>query len=75
MSDQNLLEYWYLALGSPSGIVLAVSDVDRTRQRLYQVRVKAGDPDLEGISIRVSPVLPQEEIWLIKQAPKVTAKE
>jgi len=74
MTDHtDWLEFWYLALGSQFGIVLAVSDVELARQRLYQVRAKSGDPDLAGVTIRVSPVLPHEEIWLIKAAPKAAA--
>jgi hypothetical protein len=70
MSVQDLLEYWYQAFASKVGIVVAVSDVNAARQKLYQARTKSGDPDLDGVSIRVSPVLPTEELWLIKQPPK-----
>lgn len=66
----DLLECWYQAAASRFGIVLAVSDPNAAKQRLYQVRAKAADPTLAGISIRVSPVLPNEELWLVKQENK-----
>lgn len=65
----SYLEFWYQAAASPRGIVLAVSDVSIAKQRLYQARSKANDPSLSGISVRTSPVLKDEELWLIKQVP------
>ena len=65
MVKVNWIEFWYEALGSKVGIVVAVSDVPKAIQRLYQARSKSGDPDLEGLSIRRSPVKPNEEVWLI----------
>lgn len=64
------LDFWYEAFHAPSGIVLAVSDVPRAVQKLYQARAKSGDPDLQGLQIRRSPVEPNKEIWLLKSAPK-----
>ena len=68
------LEFWYAALNSPRGVVLAVSDTTLAKQRLYQARAKSGDPDLVGIAIRTSPVLPKEELWLIRQLPTTKPK-
>jgi len=67
--QMNWLEFWHLAAASQYGIVIAVSDVGRAKQLLYQARSKAGDPALSGIQIRVSPVLPNEELWLVKESP------
>lgn len=63
------LEFWYAALASERGIVIAVSDVHNVKQKLYQARAAANDPDLAGIAIRTSPLLPKEELWLVKQTP------
>lgn len=66
----NWLEFWYEALNSPFGIVVAVSDIEAGKQRLYQARAKSGDPALSAIQIRVSPVSPLEELWLVRQHPE-----
>ena len=74
MTDRTKwLEYWYTALHSPLGVVLAVSDVPRAIQKLYQARQQSGDPELSGLSIRKSPLLPDEEVWLVKQQSKVSS--
>jgi len=69
MQTPNWLEFWYQALATPFGIVIAVSDVEAAKQRLYQARAKSGDPALSAIQIRVSPVSPSEELWLVRQHP------
>lgn len=69
----NWLEFWYEALASQYGVVIAVSDVNAVKQKLYQARAKSGDPALSDIQIRVSPVSPTEELWLVRQHPQ--AKE
>lgn len=64
------LDFWYRALGAKIGVVVAVSDVPKAIQRLYQVRAKAQDPALQGLQVRRSPILPNEEVWLLKSAEK-----
>lgn len=66
MSD-NWLEFLYDANASQFGIVLAVDDPDRVKQALYRARSKSGEPSLAGLQIRVSPILPREELWIVKQ--------
>lgn len=73
MVKVNWLEFWYEALVAEEGIVVAVSDVPKAIQRLYQARAKSGDPDLAGLAIRKSPTKPTEEVWLVKVEAK--AKE
>ncbi len=70
----NWLEFWYEALGNEHGVVIAVSDVTKAIQRLYQARTKSGDPDLAGLSIRKSPVKPTEEIWLVHTVARPTTE-
>jgi hypothetical protein len=60
------LELWYAALAEPLGICIQTSDPERARQRLYQLRTKANDPDLEKISVVASPTDPKQ-LWLIKK--------
>ena len=60
----NLLEYWYAALNSPSGICLRVSDAERIRQKLYTARREACDLDLNAISVVISPT-DSGELWLV----------
>ena len=64
------LEYWYQALSSDIGIEIQTDNPERLRQRLYQERTKAIDPDLEGLSIIISPI-DNSKIWIVKKhAPK-----
>lgn len=69
MQQTDWLEFWYAAQASQYGVVLAVSDIALAKSKLYQARSKSGDPALSGIQIRVSPVLPHEELWLVKETP------
>lgn len=64
------LDFWYQALGAKVGIVVAVSDVPKAIQKLYQARAKSTDPALQGLQVRRSPLLPNEEVWLLKSAEK-----
>lgn len=68
----NWLEFLYLALGTQHGIVIAVSDADASKQALYRARAKAGDADLDGLQLRTSPTEPQGEIWIVKNAQKIS---
>lgn len=72
----NWLEFWYEALENPFGVVIAVSDVPKGIQRLYQARQKSGDEKLAGLSIRKSPLNPDSEVWLVHTTSrKVVAAE
>ena len=55
----------YEALRSQFGIIVAVNDAEFVRQQFYAVRRKAGDKDLDGVSIVVSPTNPNE-LWLVR---------
>lgn len=68
-SAPNWLEFWYEAAASEYGIVVATSDVEAAKQKLYQARAKAADPELQGLQLRTSPILPDEEIWILKGPP------
>jgi hypothetical protein len=43
----------YLALRSPIGLILEVSDFDRAKARLFRARADAKDVELARLSIRV----------------------
>lgn len=45
----------YRALSEPIGLVLASSQPDKARQRLYAARAAAADPDLSTVQIRMAP--------------------
>lgn len=51
----------YQALGEPVGLLLHSGDPARARQMLYQARVKAKDPDLARLQIRLCEVPPRGE--------------
>ena len=69
MPQPLTLEIWYLALGSPSGIVINVTDMDRAKQKLYKLRADAKDGDLEQLSIQTSPTTPNQ-LWIVKKDSK-----
>ena len=66
-----MLEYWYMALNSPLGVCLRTSDPERLRQRLYAARREAADPQLDSISVAISPTA-EDEVWLVKRKPNGT---
>ena len=61
------LSFWYEALGSPLGVVIATDNPERFRQKLYALRREANDPMLKDISIVVSPSNPGSHLWLVKR--------
>ncbi len=62
-----MLEFWYKAWHSVSGIIIRVSDPERAKQKLYASRKDSNDPDLSKISIVQSPTNPNNELWLVKK--------
>jgi len=64
------LELLYSALGSQIGIVVSVSDFIRGQQKLYQAKRASGDPSLDCLQFRRSPVNPETEIWIVKATKK-----
>lgn len=63
--DINL---WYQALASPFGVIIETDDPDRAKQKLYAIRAKSPDPDLQSLSIITSPDTPGQ-LWIIKAKP------
>lgn len=59
---------WYSALASPFGIIVETDDTEKLKARLYAARSEAMDPDLQNISIKVSPFNPSH-LWLVKRKP------
>lgn len=64
MEQSALIEILYSALHSPLGLVVTVSDVKLAQQNFYKARKAAMDPELDILKIRVSPFLPEEELWI-----------
>lgn len=64
-----MLEYWYDALRSTSGIAITVSDQEKAKRLLYAARKEAHDESLDAISIRVPPNNP-DQLWLVHNACK-----
>ena len=65
-AGKPVLHYWYAALSSELGIELNCSDAEPVRQRLYAARREVKDPDLDQISVCVSPFDPMR-LWLVKR--------
>lgn len=60
------LELLYAALASPIGCAVTVNDFTKAQQRLYIARTKSGDPSLDILQFRRSPLSPETEIWIVK---------
>ncbi len=56
---------WYSALGSKYGIVVKTNDLRGAASRLYQSRKSACDPELDGLSLRPSPMA-KDELLIVK---------
>ncbi len=65
-----MLEYLYHALRSKFGIYLGCSNVTALRGKLYIERTSASDPDLDVISLVISPFNPNH-LWLVKRIVNV----
>lgn len=62
-----MVEFFYAALASPRGIVLATQDPQALTQQLHKARREHGDPTLSSIIIARSRTDPAGEVWLIKK--------
>jgi hypothetical protein len=74
--NPQYVELLYRALAAPIGIAVLCSDATRARNSLYVARAKLADPLLDRLQVRVNPLLPAKELWLIKtpEAPKAPPK-
>lgn len=64
----SYLSFWYEALSAEFGIIISTNNPEALRQALYKARREAGDPALDHMSIRISPLLPEEEVWIVKSS-------
>ena len=64
MPTVPVLDFWYKALHSRSGICIRVTDLDKTRQALYRARKDAMDPRLDCLQISASPTA-TDELWIV----------
>lgn len=68
-SAADLLALWYAALASAAGIVVETDDPERLRQKLYQVRAAAADQSLADLSLVISPLNPDSQVFIVKRNP------
>jgi hypothetical protein len=61
-----MLEFWYEALSEPIGIVLVTNNLEAAKQALYKARRDCGDSDLASLTIRVNPLAPDRELFIMK---------
>lgn len=59
------IEYWYQALAMERGVVLKTDNPKLLVAKLYAARKAAMDPDLEVLSIVLSP-LASDQVWIIR---------
>ena len=62
------MAYLYLcreALRFEHGIAVPCSDPLLLRTHLYKERKQSGDPDLDVLEFRVSPMNPEGELWIL----------
>lgn len=69
-----MIELLYRALETKYGIAIHAVPVETVRQRLYKARSESSDPTLNHLQFRISPVKPEEEIWIVKAIPKTDAQ-
>ena len=62
----------YQALAAEVGIICRSDDPHHDRQRLYQIRSDLKDPDLDCLSVQISPSNPSEELWIVKRSKDAT---
>lgn len=60
------LDLWYQALATPVGMAFTTNDRNALRQKLYAARAATGDPDLDKLSLVLSPT-DENQIWIVKQ--------
>jgi hypothetical protein len=63
--SKEFLDLWYAALASDHGIVVATTSRDALRQKLYTARRGANDPDLNCLSLVLSPT-DDSHVWIVK---------
>lgn len=65
------INVWYQALATPFGVIIETDDPERAKQKLYAIRAKSPDPDLQSLSIITSVENPRH-LWIIKAKPNET---
>lgn len=63
----NFLEPWYEAQKRKIGVVIRTNKVDTCKSKLYAARADARDPSLAELSIIVSPIAPETELWIVRR--------
>lgn len=72
----NLLEFWYAALRSPSGVRIRILQGENrlALAKLYKARTEALDERLASLSICVSPTA-SDEIWIVHREASAAEPE
>lgn len=71
-NQEAALELLYQAFHAKLGILVRTSgDVSRIQVALATARLKSGDPDLQIISVKRSPLAPQTDLMLVKRGSRV----
>jgi len=60
-----MLELLYEAYHSEYGIVVETDDVEKLRQKLYQLRKP--HKELACLSFATSPMLPKTNLWIVRR--------
>lgn len=63
------LDLWYAAAASHSGIAILTDNRDALRQKLYAARAATKDPDLDKLSLVLSPT-DETHLWIVKKDGK-----
>ena len=70
-----LLEYWYMALHEPVGIVVISNNRHGLLTKLYAARQESPDKEeLMGLSICTSPTS-DNELWIVHKKVKVVKED
>lgn len=72
MSSLNIfVELLYRALDAPIGIAVRTSNPELARQKFYQARRDARNPQFEELSIVPSRTQPESELWILQKTPTI----
>lgn len=73
-ANPQCVELLYRALGTPRGLALRASNPGYALKEFSRAKVALRDPALDGITARVNPLLPNEEVFLLRTSPAELTK-
>lgn len=63
----SFLEPWYWALNAKGGVIIRTNNIALAKAKLYAARASAKAAELADLSIVISPIAPESELWIVKR--------